>query len=467
MNHTKVLAFLFALSLLVSLLGACGNKEDEPTGGNQFSGEENAANQESNETSGTAIGGVVLTKVGTVSRDVSFTSGGFLTMKDDEKGMQFVNAKGETIPGHYEKIDAIVKTGICIVKETGDDGRYRYGVMDTIRGKELAPCEAKSVTMLSERFLLLEYMTGTATKDAYFGFDFDTNNNQFYFDGYGQILDLETGKLVPNLKVTKSHSDAYVFGSCIYLYSEEKVYAVDGSVLGTYENLYPYSESDLAIQSSSDGYVIYDGTMKEVGKITCEDRMEYNYYKPIDGVSDMLLYNKTGKNQLVDLNGKAITEPVNRISDVINGEYIVMIGEDGKFGVTDLKNKQIIPAEYDSVMYIAPGFFSCGKDGNAYLFDLQGKAVTSEPVTRKNGCYFETSSHNYLVLKTGEIVETTSFIHYQGMSLVEIEGTVIDVLTGETVLSDIANCVFTGDCLYVLENAEDTTYTCYRVAYAD
>ena len=462
----KVISIILSLAMMLTIC-ACGN--NEPTGttpnGNNGSSEAtgNSNNNESQKPGVTIdAGAMTLTEMGTVPDGVNFTSGGIITKSEGEK-VQVLNQNGASFNDKwYDNVDSIISNGICVVSNADASGKELLGVVDSISEKELVPCEAVEVLMLSDRFILLGYETGKGTEDDRFGFyyiDSETVN----YKGYGKILDLEKGQIVSGIEIKTSKYDVSAAGNMIFVEKEHPatdVYNAEGKLVGTYESIYAYPESGLAIQYTAEGICVYNTDMKLVSTLVQTDFNDD--YEPIDGTSEMLLheYVKDGSYCycVTDLSGKALTAEYARILQV-HPEGFLSISEDDAISIVDFAGTVIVPG---SASYREPGYFVAQVQGEGYyVYDRTGKKINETAMADGySGLIIKDDSGKVLVLETGNMLAAEGYAREQTGSLVLIESTLYDVISGKAVLNDVDACVATGGNLYVWDN-EKETYTRY------
>lgn len=462
----KVISIILLLAIVLTIC-ACGN---DGSAGNVSTGNNdnnearsnNSTNEYKKPEETIDAGAMTLTEMGTVPDGVNFTSGGIITKCEGEK-IQVLDPNGASFNDKwYDDVDSIISNGICVVNNVDASGKERLGVVDSIRKKELVPCEAAEVVMLSERFILLGYETGVGTDDDRFGFYF-INSEFVNYKGYGKILDLEKGQVVSGLEITTSKFDVSAAGNMIFADKDHRstdVYTAEGKLVGTYEFIYAYPESGLAVQYTEEGICVYDADMKLVSTLVQND---YNDdYEPIDGTSEILLheYVKDGSYRycVTDLSGKALTAEYERILHVYP-EGFLSISEDDAVSIVDFAGNVIVPGNAN---YREPGYFVAQVQGEGYyVYDCSGKKINDTAMADGySGLIIKNDSGKILVLETGKILAAEGFAREQTGSLVLIESTLYDVITGKAVLNDVDACVATGGNLYVWDN-DNETYTRY------
>lgn len=471
----KLLIVLIALSLVLSF-AACTQSATAP----QETSAPTTAPTENNNGStvtpapdtGTDAKGMTLTEKGTVPTSVGFVSGGLVVQHEDidnTKKLQVLNQNGAAFNDiWYDGTDSSISNGVCVVKNEDANGKKLLGVVDSINEKELLPCEAVEILKLSDRFLLVGYETGTGTADDSFGFYY-TDAGMIYYKGYGKILDLEKGRIVPNLQVTTSKYDASAAGNVILIDGEHpsaNVYTADGSLVGSYDYVYVYPESGIILQSVKEGICVYDQDMRQIGILETTDYNET--FKPVEGTSTMLLhkYYRDGVHYeaVTDINGNAISQEYTSIFAVYPEGYVCYF-ENEKRCIADFDGN-VIASDFYSVQYCEPGYLVVHKQQyeEIYVYDSTGKQLNEAPMTSSNGLVLRDSSNNILILGTGKMLTPDGYVKVQAGSLVLVGSTLYDVITGKAVFTELAGCVATGNSLYVRYEDSDT-YTRYIVEF--
>ena len=455
-----------AILLLVMMLAICACGKSGATDKGDGNTTVNNGDQESGATIDT--GAMILTKIGTVPGDVNFSSGGIITKSEGEK-IQVLNQDGASFNDKwYDEVESIISTGICVVSAADTSGKVLLGVVDSLNEKELLPCEAVEVVKLSDRFVLLGYETGLGTSDDRFG-TYYTGSGAVYYKGYGKVLDLQKGQIVSGVEINTSMYDVSAAGNMIYVdrdYRTTDVYSADGNLMGTYDYIYAYPESELALQSVEEGVCVYDKDMKLVSTLTVTDF--YEGYDAVDGSSRMLIheYVKDGSRYrcVTDLNGKAITPEYAKILEVYPEGYLHVI-EDDVSKIVDFSGKVMISG-FDSVRYAEPGYFVVRVQEEGYfVYDSTGKKINETAMADGySGLVIEDSAGKVLIFETGEILAADGYAREQTGSLVLIDSTLYDVISGKTVLTEVDSCVATGGNLYVWDN-ETETYTRYAAEF--
>ena len=474
----RLIAIFLLLAMMVTIC-ACGNNgstnngpssnngSNGSTDNNGSTGNNGAAQQSGNKID---TGAMILTEMGTVPDGVNFTSGGIITKSEGEK-VQVLNQNGASFNDKwYDDVDSIISNGICVVSNADASGKELLGIVDSISEKELVPCEAVEIVMLSDRFILLGYETSKGNEDDRFGFyyiDSETVN----YKGYGKILDLEKGQVVSGVEITTSKYDVSAAGNMIFVEKDHRttdVYTAEGKLVGTYEYIYAYPESGIALQSTTEGVCVYDKDLKLVSTLVTTDFNDK--YEPVDGTSEMLLhtYAVTEGDALVnrycvtDLTGKALTAEYKRIVQVYPEGYLY-ISENDVDSIVDFTGSVIVPS---SAGYRAPGYFVAQVQGEGYyVYDRTGKKINETAMADGySGLIIKDDSGKVLVLETGKMLAAEGYAREQTGSLVLIESTLYDVISGKTVLNDVDACVATGGNLYVWDS-EKETYTRYAAEF--
>lgn len=469
----KYAALFMAFALVLT---ACGGIE--PGKNTEKQGQEDVENVENEENLGTVIGGVRIVEAGVVTGKCGFVSGDFLTRTEGEQ-VQLLDLNGIAKTDKlYDEFESIVGDGICIVSMDSDDVP-KLGVVNAYTGQEMVPCEAAEIEKLSDRYLLIKFRTGEATKDDYYGFyDNDNPNDVYgftYFNGYGKVLDLQEGRLVPGLELTEN---VYAAGNMLYVdrsYKETEVFGPDGKSVGTYEYLYAYPKSGIGMQVTESGIAVYDASFQKVGQLTGE----FNKYDTVDGVDDMLIKNESAADvrirRLVGLNGDAVSERYDFIGTVSQYGFSAVKEDGGLWGYVALDGSIIAPFEYDTVHYVKPGYILALnmnetkgiQEGDVY--SLEGKKLNTEPVRGDfNQCAFYTDS-GIFAPETG-ITIPASNKQYLGCGLIKVtetayESTIYSAITGEVVFEGVEACVCTGNNLYIWDG-EEQVYIRYILEWA-
>lgn len=448
----KIMAIALVAVMVIALC-ACGS---DFSAGGQGSGKKVDA------------GAMVLIEKGTVPDGVDFTSGGILTKSEGEK-VQILNQNGASFNDKwYDDVNSLISNGICVVSNTDANGKELLGIVDSISEKELVPCEAVEVVMLSDRFILLGYETGVGTDDDKFGFYY-TDSETVNYKGYGKILDLDNGRVVPGVEIKTSKYDVSAAGNMIFVEKEHPatdVYNAEGKLVGTHAYIYAYPESGIALQSTTEGVCVYDKDLKLISTLPTTDMNEK--YEPVEGTDEMLVHeyvkNDTRYYCVTDLSGKSLTAEYTRILQVYpDGFLSITEGDDGH--IVDFAGNDIVSG-FDTVRYAEPGYFVTQVQNEGYyVYDKTGKKITETAMADGySGLIVKDDAGKVLVLETGEMLAAEGFAREQTGNLVLIESTLYDVITGKTVLTDVDACVATGGSLYVWDN-EKETYTRYLAEF--
>ncbi|MBQ2893873.1 MAG: hypothetical protein IJE24_07030 [Oscillospiraceae bacterium] len=471
----KLLVVLLTFSLVLSF-AACAQtgtkpkETDTPTASTEQA--TLAPTTPPEQDNGTEVKGMTLIERGTAPTSVNFISGGLLVQhedRDNNKKLQVLDQNGVAFNDiWYDNVEASISNGICIVNNEDASGKKLLGVVDSLNEKELLPCEAVEIAKLSDRFLLLGYETGMGTEDDFFGFYF-TDAGMIYYTGYGKILDLEKGQIVPNLQITTSKYDVSAAGNMILVegeYPSSNVYTADGSLLGSYDYVYAYPDSRLILQSVKEGVCVYDQDMKQISTLETADYNET--FKPIDGTSAMLLheYVRDGVHYeaVTDINGKAISQEYTSISTVYPEGYVYYFENEKRY-IADFDGN-IIASDFYSARYCEPGYLTVHKQqyDEIYVYDSTGKLLTETAMTSSNGLVLRDSSGNILILGTGKMLTPDGYVQIQTGSLVLIGNTLYDVITGKAVFTELTGCVATGNSLYIRYGDSDS-YIRYIVEF--
>lgn len=472
----RLIAIFLLLAMMVTIC-ACGNNGTTNNGpssenGSNGSTENNGStgNNGAAQQSGSKIdtGAMILTEIGTVPDGVNFTSGGIITKSEGEK-VQVLNQSGVSFNDKwYDDIDSLISNGICVVSNADVNGKELLGIVDSISEKELVPCEAVEFVMLSNRFILLGYETGTATDDDKFGFYY-INSETVNYKGYGKILDLEKGQIVSGVEIKTSKYDVSATGNMIFVekdYRTTDVYNAEGKLVGTYEYIYAYPESGIALQSTMEGVCVYDKNLKLVSTLVTADINDK--YEPVEGTDEMLVHeyvkNDTRYYCVTDLSGKALTAEYARILQVYPDGYLYITEGDNE-RIVDFEGNDIVSG-FDAVRYAEPGYFVTQVQNEGYyVYDKTGKKIADTAMADGySGLIIKNDAGKVLVLETGEMLAAEGYAREQTGSLVLIESTLFDVVSGKTVLTDVDSCVATGGNLYVWDN-EKEAYTRYAAEF--
>ena len=465
----KTISLLLAF-VLVFGLWACGDENTAPKGG------ENAA-QAGKPVSGDF--GVKVSEVGTLEGRFSFVqSPSPVLTQTVDGGFRILDLDGKDQLGKvYEKLEATVANGLCVVLETDSEGVPRLGLVNAYTGKELLPCEAVEVRRLNDRYLVLGYMTGSATKDDCFSFyaDYANNYELVYYQGYGKVFDLESNALVPNVEVKGRIGKASAAGNILYVEDAgdalmTTAYAANGSELGKYEYMNVYAYSDLALQSPADGVHVFDGDGKEKAVLPGSIRD----YKTVEGSSQYLIKAVEANGGLryvvIDTAGQEVSAAFDNIFTVYEDTYVCFYTQQDssvKTGIAAMDGTVLVEAEYDHITYCEPGWYVGKKADGYYLLDSSFKLVNEKPMEQQNTAtsmvLYNQNPSQLLVAETGALLPAAHYSHLT-LSLVKIDNAVVDVISGNTVLSDVDDCVAIGNNLYVWDQ-ETQIYTRYVVEY--
>lgn len=468
----RILALLTVLALLLT---ACGGqtgtapeKEDETQG---------AVNTPTTEPDAPAqtMGAVKLTEKGKIAADsFSMYNTDFLLLYSDD-GVQLVDPDGKVQGKTYADVNSLIGNGLVVVSGEPKDNAPQLGVANAYTGEELAPCEAVHALMLNDRYMLLSYKTGVCeSNDGAFGLYGEAETyKSVYFTGYGKVLDLQKGDFVPNVEVTTSMFDVSAVGDTILVeedYSNCVAYDSEGNKLGTYEYMNPMPQSGLILQGLNDKMPVYDSDLNLLSEL---EGSVYNY-DTIDGVDDMLIYTDSDGsevvNRIIDLKGKALSKDFVHITNVFDGQYIMnYITKDSEYlyGISDFDGNEIIPYEYDSIVYAEPGYFCVRNDDGYFMFDTQGNKLNEDPMdgTLSSLCLYAGSYDQLLVLSTGETIQAESYPSALTLSLVYVDDAVYDLISGEKLFENVDDCFASADSIYVREeDSED--YVRYVVQFA-
>ena len=146
---------------------------------------------------------------------------------------------------------------------------------------------------------------------------------------------------------------------------------------------------------------------------------------------------------------------------------------DGYLYITEGDNERIVDFEgndivsgFDAVRYAEPGYFVTQVQNEGYyVYDKTGKKIADTAMADGySGLIIKNDAGKVLVLETGEMLAAEGYAREQTGSLVLIESTLFDVVSGKTVLTDVDSCVATGGNLYVWDN-EKEAYTRYAAEF--
>lgn len=476
----KAISIILLLAMMLGLC-ACGNNDSEgntPTkdvatqenSGDEYQGNNDTSEDRASENTIDA-GAMTLTEMGTVPNGVNFVSNGILTKSDGTK-VQILNQNGNSFNDKwYDAVEYIIRDGICVVGIAGTN-QTLLGVVDAVAEKELAPCEAVTVSPLSDRFVMLAYATGTGTADDHVFAIGSTDGESYYYKGYGKILDLQKGEFIPNLELTtrKELQDTSAVGNVIFVEKDSlitDVYGADGTFMGTYEYIYAYPQSGIALQFAENSVCVYDENMNLVSTLPKRDYGET--YDAVEGSSELLIHRGKKDNgeewySVIDLTGKALTAEYKWITSVYYNGFM-HVTKDGVSCIVDFAGNTII-SDFMTASYVEPGYFMINQNNEYYVYDLTGKKLNDVALSEARfGTTLKDDSGKLFIFETGETLAVEGRIEKLTGSLVLIGSNVYDVITGKIVLSDVDACLATGGNLYVWDNDKET-YTRYIAEYA-
>lgn len=423
---------------------------------------------------GSEVRGVLkLTNMGLVNGEPNFVKDGLLIDHFNDR-IKLLDLNGNpTAEKDYDKIEQIFSDGVCAVSCRDAFGINLIGIVDAYSGNELVPCDAVDMQVLSDRFILLSYINEITTGKDYYG-SFYRGDYLLYYTGYGKIYDLQERQFVPNLELTSTKHRVTTLQSVILVetdeYSVKEVYHANGTFLGSYVNLTASGHSGIAIQVISNGIQIYNGNMEKLNFLAGS----IYEYDTIPGSGNMLVKTETTDEgqqaYLIDLTGKQLSQGHRAISAVYEGKYIChsILTEDGTilYGISSFQGNEIIPPEYLSIQYIEPGYFLGALPGGYRIIRTNGTLCNEEPLYHHGGSpvLYQEDYQKLYILETGEFYETKQRPSYQCLSLVLADGKLIDVISGETVMENVDDCMCVGNNLYIWDK-ETECFTRYLVEY--
>lgn len=474
MKKIKLVSMILALVMILTMFAGCGSNKSADNGNGTDSGVNGGTASDNGNTQQNAkkidAGAMVLTENGTVPDGVSFAIRDIITVFEgsgDERKVQILNQSGVAFNDKwYSEVVSVITNGVCVVSNKDENGKEFLGIVDSIREKELVPCEAVEVRKLSDRFYLLGYETAAGTKDDCFGFYYD--DGSVYYKGYGKIFDLENGQFVPGVEVTTSYLDISAVGNVVVIdkdFSTSEAYTAEGELIGTYDYLVVYPENGIALQESEEGIRVYDKDMKLVNTLVLADGDDT--YSALDEAEEKLVYSYLKDNKryycVTDLYGKALSAEFDtRINKMISSDWL-SVGVEVQ--IVDFEGNVVVPKDG---YYVDGGYFRVNAEPKGYyLYDLStGEKVYEGTLDFCGDLVFSDGEGGVLIYATGEMMNTGETIRPQTGSLVLIGTTIYDVVTGKAVLTDVDACVSTGDNIYTWNN-EAGVYTRYTVEFKE
>ena len=466
MTKFKFLALCLALVLL---LAACGGNEQDMQKQEQEGSVQNEQNvTETEQKTGTVLGGVCITEAGTVTEKCNFISGDILYRTENDK-VQLLDLNGkETTEKLYDEVELLIGDGVVIVSEESSDAP-KWGVVNSYTGKELVACEAVDVQKLNDRYLLINYYTAAGTQEDHYSFYND--GEIIYYNGYGKVLDLKQERFVPGLEVT---DDVVAAGDMLYVDQDAlktEVFDADGKSQGVFEYLYAYSSSGISLLVDQNGFTVYDGSFKKAGYVTTDSVGDFD---PVDGVADMLnqtvWVDDTAMHCLTDLDGKALTENFGFIGAVSKIGFSATKEYGGDTGYVAMDGTVLVPFEYKSVFYVEPGYLLAQKTVDSFdVYSVDGKKLNTEAVKGDlSQCAFFTEK-GFFAPETGKTVEAP-YAQYLGYGLLKnsndaYTSTIYCARTGEVVFEEVESCVCIGENLYIWDS-ENEVYNRYILSWA-
>ena len=162
-------------------------------------------------------------------------------------------------------------------------------------------------------------------------------------------------------------------------------------------------------------YGIIDLSGKEL--LPCE----YDSISALEGVKNSLKISKEGKFGIANTEGKVIVTV--EYSDIQgmgtdNKEGFIVKSNDGKYGVVDFSNNNILETKYDEVAKIyGNGFYVVKQNGNQLLVDKDGievlksgfDEITAILKNMENGVIYKKNNKYGVMKTTGEIILEASY----------------------------------------------------------
>lgn len=476
----KLLALILALMLVLTACGASSDSDEKTEKETETQTQEDAPVSEEVQIPDApkqTIGAVTLTEVGKVSPDAfnGYNTVCLTNYADDYVTIPDLN--GQTLSDYqYKCIDSIIGNGLVVVQSKDSGSIPMLGVYNAYTGEQVIPCESAAILMLNDRYLMTCYHTGPAedyTDGFYFYID-PVSHDTVYFTGYGKIFDLQTGAFVPGLELSSSYLDITAIGDCILIENDEgadDVFNASGTCIGTYKYMNAFPDSDLGLQDLGNGVNVFDGTMTQVSQLE-GSVYDYNTIKDCSDkliktniVDGSVLYN------IIDLQGNTLSAHFPSIVSVYDEQYILSYtksGDDYLYGMYNFKGNAIVPAEYKSVTYFEPGYFSARNDAGYFIYDLEGNKINNTPMDgmlQQILFYAGASYDQVLVLSNGNLMDAESYPSVLTLSLAKIDNTIYDVISGSSLFENVDEAFACGDSIYVMLEDEEE-YTRYIVAYA-
>lgn len=418
-------------------------------------------------------GAVKLTNMGLVNGEPNFVKDGLLIDHYNDR-IKILDLNGNpTAEKDYDKIEQIFADGLCVVSCKDAFGIHLYGIVDAYSGKELVPCDAVDMRILSDRFILLSYINEITTGYDYYG-SFYRGDYLLYYTGYGKIYDLEERQFVPDLELTNSKYRVTPLQSVILVETDEfsvkNVYHANGTFIGAYVNLFASGHSGIALQVMSDGIQIYNGNMEKLNFLPGS----IYEYDTIPGSGNMLVQTESTEEgdlaYLIDLSGNKLSPGYRAISAVYESKFIChnILTEEGTmlYGITDFQGNEILPPEYLSIQYIQPGYFLGALPGGYRIIRTDGTLCNEEPLFHHGGSpvLYQDGYDQLFILETGEFYDAKQHPAYQCLSLMLVDGVLIDIITGAVVMDNVDDCMSVGNNLYIWDKATEC-FTRYLVEY--
>ncbi len=300
----------------------------------------------------------------------------FLVKKDGKYGV--INGKGTTIvKAKYENIqyDDGSKPGY-IVSERTEQG-YRYGYLN-----------AKGKKVLDTKYNNLERIMG------------DQDKKKYYFIAF---LDGQAG-LLENKKECIPHA----YTDITYQEQDQLLIAERNERLGAFDE-----KGKQIIPAEYDNlYIAGEYINAEV-----EGRVD--------------IYEKSGKKlENSPYTGKMLTD---------SEDYIIVIDQEGKYGVIGKNGSSYIPCSYDYIEYIAKDYFLATRDGKTGVITKENKSQVElkySAITKIEGTKLLQAT-----LKT-EGSSTTEILDYSMTKVATLENGIVDVKEGYIKLYSMDNVFY-------------------------
>ncbi|GEM_PF-1259595 len=492
--NKRLLAGLLSITLALSMFTACGSSDDDDDddeskapkvsltvdseaspaseGDNSEGGEsqtdapaESEAPTDSTPTDTPAPSGnagepltSALTKLGsfTYNSDMEIYKYIAIIDYDNKKGKMF-DYMGKPV-ANGEDIEDIPyvepELGLYSYGIVSDDQQFTYvGVFDAM-GNEIIPISEKVgyVDTISSRYLAL-YYPEAITKNKDEAIYYSSNNviavnpdeDDVLYKGHICIFDLETKKLVPDLKYT-TPTNIYGYGDIIKV-GYDKYYGADGKEL-TFEkdNIEPNGNAFL-FQNDREykKYSILDHKKNKL--FTLDKDVNPSSVSADDQYITVYKWDKSKDSNfygIVDATGKTVVEMKYRSLSPMGGSFFKYQTGKDKYGILDAATgKEITKEEYTSIYdYNGRGVLTVKNDDGTFMFDTTGKQIAKagENDSLSYTPYYIKDGDNYKMLnystKEFSIDVGTYYSDYLEGLLVEDKDNkiVYDTRTGEKVL---------------------------------